>query len=111
MLARQVQGNITNEVATFAQQARLGVGAGINAVARRSNLPNAGLYLLTDGLGHKLAGNVSEVPAGLLDTAGEDPIVMPYARDEGAATEHRNAVVRVVQLPGGFKMLVGRDIA
>ncbi|MFO1183279.1 MAG: ATP-binding protein [Bauldia sp.] len=112
LFARQMRVAIATEVAGFAEQGRVGgIRAVINAVERRSRLPNASLYLVADSAGRVLAGNISEVPAGLLDRASEEPLTIPYERDEGATTERRSALVQVVQLPGGLTMLVGRDVA
>ena len=56
-----------------------------------------------------LAGNVSEVPPSLLDRSGMGPVTVPYQRYGGDDREHL-AMVQVLRLPGGFRMLVGRDL-
>lgn len=112
LFSRQMRTNIAAEVTGLAEQGRLGgVRAVVNAVERRSRLPNASLYLVADSAGRVLAGNIAEVPAGLLDRASEVPVTIPYERDEGTTSERRSALVQVVQLPGGLTMLIGRDIA
>ena len=64
--------------------------------------------LLTTAAGEGLAGNVGSLATGILDKPGWAETV--YRRlDEQDASEHR-ALVRVIQLPGGFRLLVGRDL-
>src|SRR5262249_17349803 len=58
--------------------------------------------------GEGLAGNVGTLQPGILERTGF--IETPYRRlDDAEEAEHR-AVVRVVRLPGGFRLLVGRDL-
>src|SRR5271166_1883772 len=47
-----------------------GVGALVSAIAERSAVSNGTLYLLTDGDGRRLAGNLDTVAADLWDTQG-----------------------------------------
>jgi signal transduction histidine kinase len=77
----------------------------IDARARR---PGSSLYLLTTFTGDGLAGNVGSLGEGVLDRIGWSETV--YRRlDDPEGTEH-HALVRVYQLPGGFRLLVGRDL-
>ena len=77
----------------------------ITVVERRSREPGASLYLVTTGLGEHVVGNVSEVPAGILAKPGQ--LEISYAR--GAESAEHRAIVRIFTLPGGFRLLVGRD--
>ena len=80
----------------------------VDARARR---PGSSLYLVTTFAGEALAGNVTALPPGILDNPGWTETV--YHRiDEGEAAEHpdHHALVRVFQFPGGFRLLVGRDL-
>jgi hypothetical protein len=77
----------------------------IDARARR---PGSSLYLLTTFNGDGLAGNVGSLAGGVLDRPGWSETI--YKRlDDPDGTEHK-ALVRVFQLPGGFRLLVGRDL-
>jgi signal transduction histidine kinase len=77
-------------------------------VDTRSRRPGSNLYLITTPTGEGLAGNVGSLPTGLLDRPGTTETA--YRRlDEGEGVEHL-AFVRVMQLPGGFRLLVGRDL-
>ena len=78
-------------------------------VESRSRRPGSSLYLVTSPGGDGLAGNVGSLPTGVLDTPGWTETV--YRRiEEGETSELHRALVRVSQLPGGFKLLVGRDL-
>ncbi|WP_372425750.1 HAMP domain-containing sensor histidine kinase [Salinarimonas chemoclinalis] len=81
------------------------------AVERRAQAPGASVYLFTTPQGQRITGNVVSVSPGTLDSPGQRTI--DYARlvaeDEGEVAVHR-ALVRVFVLPGGFRLLVGRDM-
>ena len=78
----------------------------LDARARR---PGASLFLLTTFSGERLAGNVGAVEAGTLTTAGTRDIEYVRSDDTAEGTLHR-AKVSVIMLPGGFRLLVGRDL-
>lgn len=77
------------------------------AVDVRTRRPGASLYLLTNFQGLPLAGNVTELPAGTLDQTGL--IETAYQRPD-SQTMDRHALARIFELPGGFRLLVGRDV-
>ena len=110
LLTAQLRQTIAADLAGLADQARTGGLAGlVDAIDVRSRQPGASLYLITDASKHPLAGNVSEVPQELLDQASENPIVVSYKRLPGERQNHF-ALVQLVNLPGGYHMLVGRDL-
>jgi len=77
-------------------------------VDARSRRPGSNLYLVTTPSGEGLAGNIGTLQPGILERTGFTET--SYRRlDEAEEAEHR-AVVRVVRLPGGFRLLVGRDL-
>ncbi len=77
-------------------------------VDARSRRPGSNLYLVTTPAGEGLAGNVGTLQPGVLEQPGLTET--PYRRlDEAEDAEH-NALVRVVRLAGGFRLLVGRDL-
>ncbi|MGE8129854.1 ATP-binding protein [Methylobacterium sp. NPDC080182] len=78
----------------------------ITVVERRSREPGASLYLVTTAGGDHVVGNVGYVPAAVLATPGQSET--RYGRNDADAEAHR-AIVRVFTLPGGFRLLVGRD--
>lgn len=110
LLGEQLQETIAAEIFGLADQYRsAGLPGIVNAIDQRSHQPSASLYLITDVSGRILAGNVSRVPQTLLDSSGAAPITVPYERYSGDDGGHV-AMVQVVRLPGGFRMLVGRDV-
>jgi signal transduction histidine kinase len=109
LLNRQVSETIETEFRGLADQWNSGGLIGMmNAIEFRSRQPGASLYLLTDATGQALAGNVAQMPAALLTSAVERPVTLPYQAEGGT---QRQAMVQVARLPGGFNLLVGRDIA
>jgi signal transduction histidine kinase len=110
----QIRSTIDAEIAGLSEQHRTGgLRRLIAAVDQRSRAPGASLYLVVTPFGEKLAGNVDTLPPGILDRPGE--LEAPYSRaagegeGEGARDRHR-ALIRVYMLPGGFRLLVGRDL-
>jgi signal transduction histidine kinase len=110
LLGEQLQQTIAAEIFGLADQYRVdGLPGIVEAIEQRSHQPGASLYLITDVSGRILAGNVSQVPASLLNSSGAEPITVPYERYAGDGGNNI-AMVQVVRLPGGFRMLVGRDV-
>lgn len=78
-------------------------------IERRASQPGSSLYLVTTPLGETLAGNISGIDQeGLLD-AGRYQLFYRVLED-GDAKPHR-AMVDTIVLPGGFRLLVGRDLS
>lgn len=110
LLGEQLQETIAAEIFGLADQYRSGGLPGIvQAIDQRSYQPGASLYLITDASGRILAGNVSRVPPSLLESSGAAPITVPYERFAGDE-DNLVAIIQVIRLPGGYRMLVGRDI-
>lgn len=84
-----------------------GVRRLVFAVDVRTRRPGASLYLLTNFQGLPLAGNVTELPPGTLDRTGL--IETAYQRPDSQSLD-RHALARIFELPGGFRLLVGRDV-
>jgi signal transduction histidine kinase len=109
-LTEQLKETIAEEVRGLIEVGRTGgLTAIVDTIDQRSHEPGASLYMITDVNGRILAGNVSDVPQQLLDRSGMGPLTVPYRRYSEDATEHL-AMVQVLRLPGGFRMLVGRDL-
>jgi signal transduction histidine kinase len=110
LLAQQLQETIAAEIYGLADQYRSsGLPGIVDAIDQRSHQPGASLYLITDVSGRILAGNVSRVPATLLNSSGAAPVTVPYERIAGDGGNNV-AMVQVIRLPNGFRMLIGRDI-
>ncbi len=78
----------------------------ISVVERRSREPGASLYLVTTANGDHVVGNVASVPAAVLASPGQSEV--SYGRGDAHSDAHQ-AIVQVFTLPGGFRLLVGRD--
>jgi signal transduction histidine kinase len=87
---------------------RGGIRRLVDAVERRSRQPGSSLYLVTTFAGESIVGNVAEISSGVLETPGGSEIAYKRVGDEGVA---HPAIARVFVLPGGFRLLVGRDLA
>ena len=113
ILQAEMREQVDGEVRAIAlQYERGGMRQLSRAIELRSRQPGASLYFVTDPGGQKIAGNIESVSSELFAEAGAEPKVVPYVRltEEGAA-ERQSALVRVVALPEGYNILVGRDVS
>lgn len=95
-----------------AQYRRGGIRRLAQVVQLRSRQPGASIYLVTDGSGRKVAGNVESVPPAVLKDSHPDARIVSYLQlDEDASGARHAALVRVVPLADGFRILVGRDVS
>jgi signal transduction histidine kinase len=85
-----------------------GIGRLGRAVDVRSRRPGSSLYLVTTPMGEGLAGNVGSLEPGVLESEGW--VETAYRRLEEPESAEHNALVRVTRLPGGIRILVGRDL-
>jgi signal transduction histidine kinase len=108
VLDDQIQGTIEAEITGLNEQYRIGgIRRLVGVIERRTREPSASLYLVTTNNGERLAGNVGALPVGVLDDPGVRET--DYRQNEPDAATRR-ALVRVFVLPGGFRLLVGRDV-
>lgn len=109
LVTEQIAQTVNAEIAELTERYnRVGLRGLIFSIENRSLRPGANLYLVTTDTGQELAGNVGSLQPGALDTAGWEEIT--YKRlDEQGDRDHR-ALVRVAIMPGGFRVLVGRDL-
>ena len=112
LITEQITDTVNAEITGLSEQYRLGgIRRLVVVVDNRSRRPGSSLYLVTTFNGQALAGNVTALAPGILDNPGWTETV--YHRiDEAETNEHpaHEALVRVFQLPGGFRLLVGRDL-
>jgi signal transduction histidine kinase len=81
----------------------------IFAIDERGGRPGSSLYLLTTAAGEGVTGNIGSLTTGILDKSGWTETAYRRIDEQDSAVEHQ-ALVRVLQLPGGFRLLVGRDL-
>jgi signal transduction histidine kinase len=109
VLNDQFISTIDAEITGLEEQYRLGgLRRLVNIVERRSRQPGASLYLVTTPTGDRVVGNIGSIAIGALDAAGWREI--DYGRGEESEARPHHAIVRVFILPGGFRLLVGRDV-
>ncbi|RDV02408.1 sensor histidine kinase [Undibacter mobilis] len=112
LITEQITDTVNAEITGLSEQYRLGgIRRLVLTVDARARRPGSSLYLVTTFNGDTLAGNVTDLPSGVLDQDGW--IETPYRRldeTEGANHPEHHSLVRVFQLPGGFRLLVGRDL-
>jgi signal transduction histidine kinase len=80
----------------------------VSAIEGRALRPGANLYLITTPQGQGVAGNIASLAPGIMDHPGWAETF--YTRLEETDTKKHSALVRVSQLPGGFRLLIGRDL-
>lgn len=109
LLSRQLNQTIDAELKGLAEQYRAGGRDQlVRIVAQRSRTPGNSLYLVADRNEKQLAGNLSAVSPQLWDSVG--PVEFFYSRPAPGGMEQRLAFANVFRLPGGDRLIVGRDI-
>ena len=104
----QIDQTVEAEIAGLAEQYRQGgIRRLVETVERRANQPGSSLYLVTTFAGERIAGNVAQLPVGVLERPGLTET--RYTRTDEVAAKHR-ALARIFLLQGGFRLLVGRDL-
>jgi len=109
LITEQITATVNGEVNGLSEQyGQGGLRRLVIVVDVRSRRPGSSLYLVTTPSGEGLAGNVGSLQPGVLDRPGW--LETTYHRLESPEGAEHRALVRVVQLPGGFHLLVGRDL-
>ncbi len=109
LLSRQLNQTIDAELKGLAEQYRAGgLDQLVSTVAERSQTPGNSLYLVADSEGRRVAGNLSAVSPALWNSLG--PVEFVYRRPATGGVETRLAFANVFRLPGGYRLIVGRDI-
>src|SRR4051812_12721334 len=109
LITEQITRTVDAEITGLAEQyAQGGIRRIVFVIDARARRPGSSLYLLSTFSGDGLAGNVGLLGEGVLEQSGWTETV--YRRlDDAEGTEH-HALVRVYELPSGFRLLVGRDL-
>lgn len=118
LIDRQIRTAIETEIASLEERYRVaGIRGLMRAVESRSFRPGASLYLLTDYAGNRISGNIADLSSEVRAVAAEEMFPVRYtrlrlgeARPQRDGEGARRAVARIFVLPGGFRLLVGRDI-
>ena len=109
LITEQITRTVDAEITGLAEQYNQGgIRRLVFIIDARARRPGSSLYLVTTFTGDGLAGNVGVLGEGVLEHTGWTETV--YRRlDDAEGTEH-HALVRIFQLPSGFRLLVGRDL-
>jgi signal transduction histidine kinase len=109
LITEQITTTVDAEVSGLAQQYEIGgIRRLVQVVDIRSRRPGSSLYLVATPSGQGLAGNVSSLEPGTLGQTGW--VETAYRRLDSPEGIAHHALVRVSELPGGFHLLVGRDV-
>ena len=112
LITEQITDIVNAEITGLSEQYRLGgIRRLVIVIDTRARAPGSSLYLVTTYTGEALAGNVTALVPGILDKPGwaETAYRRLDEADNSGRAEHE-ALVRVFELPGGFRLLVGRDL-
>jgi signal transduction histidine kinase len=112
LIDEQITETVNAEITGLSEQYRIGgIRRLVVAVDARARRPGSSLYLVTTFNGDPLAGNVTALSPGILDTPGwTETAYRRLDEAEAARRPEHEALVRVFRLPGGFRLLVGRDL-
>lgn len=109
MITEQITETVNSELSELTEQyAKGGLRGLVSTVEGRALRPGANLYLVTTPQGQGVAGNVASLEPGVMDHPGWAETF--YKRLEETDTKNHFALVKVSQLSGGFRILVGRDL-
>ena len=109
LITEQITRTVDAEITGLSEQyAQGGIRRLVLIIEARARRPGSSLYLVATFSGDGLAGNVGLLGEGVLEHTGWTETV--YRRlDDPEGTAH-HALVRVFELPSGFRLLVGRDL-
>jgi signal transduction histidine kinase len=109
---RQTEATLDAEIAGLAEQyAQRGLSGLIQIVAARSagDRGDSMIYLVTDPDGRPLAGNLAAWPAGVASRSAS--LSFALEKTVNGHVEIHPARGRLFAIPGGYRLLVGRDIS
>ena len=115
LLTGQVLQVIGAEARGFNEQYRIGgLPLLVQNVSERAKLPGNGLYLVVDGHGTRLAGNLESYPEAIRDQPGGGPFRYQSKGHDGT-TQQRLAIGLPIRVPAaeqqpGALLLVARDV-
>jgi signal transduction histidine kinase len=109
LITEQITSTVNAETAAVGDIfGRRGLRGLVFTIENRALRPGANLYLVTTPNGEAIAGNVGSLAPGVMAATGWSETA--YRRlDEQDKADHR-ALVRVSELSGGFRLLIGRDL-
>ena len=112
-MARQMEAVIEAEVQGLAERYRIGGLRGLRRLVDERlarNPASSSIYLLADPAFRVRAGNLDRWPEAARSTERWVEFELYAAGDDDARPEVHRARARHIQLPGGFHLLVGRNV-
>lgn len=111
VLRVQYEESINQEIQGLSNIYRVrGLRGLISTLDRRARAPGANLYIVANPSGEIVAGNVPRVQPGVMRKVGWTGRPFRYSRYGDSADDDHRAIARVIEVPSGLKILVGRDI-
>jgi len=109
LLERQTENTVEAEVQGLAEQYRLRGARGLlEVINSRSQEADGAVYILTNAVGRRLAGNLQALPAEAIGERGTIDFKFPYETGRGLVDHTARAFF--IRLDGGFQLVVGRDV-
>jgi signal transduction histidine kinase len=109
LITEQITTTLNAETGEISEiYARRGLLGLVRTVENRALRPGSNLYLVTTPNGVAIAGNVGSLAPGVMASTGWSETA--YRRLEDQDRSDHRALVRVAELPSGFRLLIGRDL-
>jgi len=109
LLERQTEDTVEAEVQGLAEQYRIRGPRGLLEIIKaRSEEADGAVYILTNAVGRRLAGNLQALPVEAVGERGTIDFKFPYETGRGMVDHTARAFF--IRLDGGFQLVVGRDV-
>ncbi len=110
LVTNQIRETVAAEVEGLNEQFRTGgLQRLIVIIERRSRQPGSSVYALVGFNGEPITGNVEHMPPYAFEAEGWVDVAYDPVGEHDDKRPHR-ALVRSYRLPGGFRLVVGRDL-
>ena len=111
IIRRQIQDSINSEVSDLSTvYERGGINGLMRTLERNAAAPGANIYVVSDPAGTIIAANILDIESGILNNEGWTGHPFAYTRHQDNGDRTWQAMARVVELPNGMRLLVGRDL-
>ena len=111
ILRGQIEDSINTEIADLDESYKHdGLNGLLIKLERAAAAPGANLYVLTEPTGRIIAANIRDIESGVIGSDGWTERPFAYTRYNQGDRHHYYAIARIVALPNGMRLLVGRDL-
>jgi len=109
LIEQQSDDTVAAEVRGIAEQyQQRGIAGVIDTVTRRSQEGGGALYIFTNALGRRMAGNLPSLPVQAVGKHGWIEFSFPVETSHGL--ERHTARAFYTELEGGYRLVIGRDV-